>query len=414
MNEFSTWSDWSDGTSFNYVPGTESSLTFLDRFTVAGSDDVNRNYDTIGRQVGNAAPLTYSTEGTTETGTGSSNPYWLTLGQDSGVSPDYSFLESSSFKIEFDIKPHNLDGSADWCSIGLGKKDQSPLSPSTASGFGNLFYANGTFQTYSGNNLVGDVTGLPTTEPLHVVISAQSKDFEYEPTTLAVFVNDQPMVVDSTTLPIGGMTFYDYVRNDGFYEDNYITFFNNNDVSTSSTAIDNFSIAPAPNAITAHPWTDDDDSLVNANNDYTHIINLNGDSLDINGVTFEGTGYLTNLFINGDPEITKTDWALTASGNAIDFFTGEPESNFVTGVSHDLAKHFAYAHGSFGFQLSNLTPGSSNSMFIYTVGYDPKGAGRNGRFSSSYGGKIESVDMDLFDKGGGLIVQYDYIALLQI
>jgi len=410
MNEFSTWSDWSDGTSFIFVPATNGPMTFFDTFNVNGSGDANFLYDSGGRQFGNAAPLTYKTDGTTEAGTGSSNPYWLTLGQDSGASPNHSFTESPKFKIEFELKPHNLDGSADWCSIGVGKEDQSSFSPSSDSGFGNLFYANGTFQTYSGDTLVGDVTGLPTSEQLRVVISAQSEDFDYEPATLAVFVNDMPMVVDSTTLPVAGMTFYDYVRSGGFYDENYVTFFNNNDVSSSSSAIDNLIVMPAPKAVTTHQWTGDADSLIDPNNDYTHKVNLNGDELTINGVTFEGTGYLTNVFANGAPEMTKTNWAITASGNAVGFFTGEPESNFVTGISHDLAKHFAFPHGSFGFQLSDLTPYSSNTMYIYTVGFDPKGAGRIGQFASSYGGAITNIDMDLFDKGGGLIVQYDYIA----
>jgi len=410
MNEFSSWSDWSDGTSFIYVPGTNAPMTFFDSFSVTKSGDANQDYDISGRESGDAAPLTYQTEGTTKTGN-SSNPNWLTLGQDSGVSPNHSFLEDSEFKVEFDIKPHELDGSADWCSIGFGKENQASFLPSESDGFGNLFYANGTFQTYSRSSLVGDVTGLPVGESLHVVISAKSKDFEYEPATIAVFVNDQPMVVDSTTLPVGGMTFYDYLGSDGFFEENFISFFNNNENSSSASSIDNFIVKPAEDVVTAHHWTGDSDAILDSADKYTLAVNLNGENdLTIDGVTFKGTGYLTNIFVNGAPEMTKTNWALTASGNAVGFHTGEPESNFVSGTSHDLAKHFAFPHGSFGFHLFNLIPYSSNSLYIYTVGFDPKGAGRIGRFASSYGGAITNIDMDLFDKGGGLIVQYDYIA----
>jgi len=409
-NEFSTWSDWSDGTSFIYVPATNGPMTFFDTFNVSGSGDANFNYDTSNRQYGNAAPLTYKTEGTTEVGAASANPYWLTLGQNSGVSPNHSFLETPSFKVEFDIKPHNLDGSADWCSISLGKEDQDSLSPSSDSGFGNLFYANGTFQTYSGNTLIGDVTGLPVGESLHVVISAKSKDFEYEPTTLAVFVNDLPMVVDSTTLPVVGMTFYDYVRNDGFFEENFISFFNNNENSSSSTTIDNFIVKPAEDVVTAYHWTGDADSFIDADYDYTHKINIDGDDLTINGVTFEGTGPQTTVIANGDPIITKSDWNFTASGSVFGFEPPVMESNFVSGTSHDLAETFAWAHGSFGINLSGLTAYSSNSLFVYAIGWEDIGAGREGRFASSYGGAITNIDQDLFNKGGGLIIQYDYIA----
>jgi len=406
MNEFSTWSDWSDETSLIFVPAAQGPITFLDRFSVSGFGDVNKNYNTPGRQSGNAAPLTYKTEGTTETGTGSSNPYWLTLGQDSGVSPNYSFLAKSNFKIEFDVKPHNLDGSADWTSIAFGKKDNSSLAPISDSGFGNLFYANGIFKTYDSETLVGNTSGIPTNEPLHLTISVTSKDFDNEPVAFSTFVNDKPVIVDSTTLTALNMPLYTYANSDGFDEDNYITFFNNNEVSTSSSAIDNFSIAPAPEAVTAHQWTSDETSFVDVNNDYTHQVNLNGGPVTINSVTFDGAGFLSNVTYGAD-------WEITASGISIGFpnLTNNTDS-FTSSDSADLAKFFAFPHGSFAFNLTGLTPGSSNTMYIYTVGYETNGV-REGRFSSSYGGAITNIDQNTYSESGvfgGLIVQYDYLA----
>jgi len=398
MNEYSTWSDWSDKTSFIYVPATQGPITFLDNFSVSGSGDANKDYSSTSRQSGNASPLTYKTEETTATGDG-----WLTLGQNSGVSPNYSFLGNSNFKIEFDVKPHNFDSSADWMSIAFGKVDNSSLSPISGSGFGTLIYANGTLKTYDSETLVGEITGIPTTEPLHVTITASSTDFQNEPLTFSTFLNNKPVVVDSTTLPAINMPLFAYTGSDGFDEENFITFFNNNEISTSLSAIDNFSITPAPDAVTTHPWTSDADSFIDENNDYTHSVNLNGGDVTVNNVTFDGGGFLSNI-------ASGTDWEITASGVSLGFpnLTNKTDS-FTSADSADLAKYFAFPHGSFAFNLSGLTPSSSNTMYIYTVGFDAT-AVREANFSSSYGGKIAKVDQNAYGEGGGLIVQYDYIA----
>jgi len=216
------------------------------------------------------------------------------------------------------------------------------------------------------------------------------------------------MIVDSTTRQTGNMPTYDYVKNSGF-ADNFISFYNNGS-SANQTLIDNFKITRAPNVVTPYHWTGDSDAIFAEPAAYTLAVNLNGDDLTIDGVTFLGTGFLTNVYANGAPEMTKTNWALTASGNAISFHNGEPASNLVTGISKNMAKHFAFPHGSYGFHLYDLEPRSSNSLYIYTIGFDPKGAGRFGRFSSSYGGAITNIDMDSYGIGGGLIVQYDYVA----
>ena len=408
-DEFSTWSDWSAGTSFILTSAPLNSATiFRDIFNVSGSGDVNRNYNSVGRQSGNSAPLTYKIEGTTEIGNSSIAPGWLTLNKNSGCSPNQGFIESGNFNIEFDIKPHNLDESADWASISFGKETQDSFSPSSDSGIGNLFYANGTFQTYSSDSLVGDATGLPTSEKYHVLISVGTEEFDNDEAAFSTFVNNQPMIVDSTTRAINNMPTYDYVKSSGFV-DNYITLYNNGN-SANQTLIDNFKISRAPNAVTPYQWTGDGDAIFAEPEAYTLAVNLNGDDLTIDDVTFRGTGFIPNIYVNGAPEMTKTNWVVTASGDAVAFFGGEPATNFVTGVSKDLANQFAFPHGSFGFHLYDLEPRSSNSFYVYTIGFDPEGAGRFGRFSSSYGGAITNIDMDSYDIGGGLIVQYDYIA----
>ena len=75
---------------------------------------------------------------------------------------------------------------------------------------------------------------------------------------------------------------------------------------------------------------------------------------------------------------------------------GEPSSNtdnFTSDDSKDLAKYFAFPHGSFAFNLSGLSPGSSNTMYIYTVGFETNGI-RECKFSSSYGGAITNIDQN--------------------
>jgi hypothetical protein len=408
-NEFSTWSDWSAGTSFILIPLPSQSVTFADSFNVPGSGDVNNEYDYPCRQAGNSAPLTYKVEGTTKVGGNSEEAGWLTIGKSSGCSPNHSFTEAGNFKIEFDVKPSMLNGTTDWASISFGKSNQSSLQPVSASGFANIFYGHGWMHTYSGETMVGNTFGIPIAEKLHVMITVGTEDFEGEPVSFSTFVNDQPVIADSTTLANLNMPLYAYVKSGGVF-DNYVTLYNSGDVSSEPSVFDNLSILPAPDSVKTYHWTGDADSLVSSSKTYTHKINLNDDDVTINSVTFHGTGFNPGVYGNGDAMITTTSWALTASGNAVAFHSAAPASNFVTGASANLAKYFAFPHGSFGFHLSGLEPYSSNTFYVYTIGFDPEGAGRFGKFSSSYGGAITNVDQDSYGVGGGIIITYDYVA----
>ncbi len=406
-NEFNTWSEWSDGTSFILIPLPEQSVTFADSFNVPGSGDVNNEYNYPCRQTGNFAPLTYKSEGYTRTGGSSAEAGWLTLGQSSGSSPNHGFTESGNFNIKFDVKPDMLGGSADWASIAFGKSDQDSFFPVSSSGLANIFYSHGWMHTYSGENMVGNTFGIPIAEELHVMITVGTLDFENEPASFSTFINNQPVIVDSTTLENLGMPLYGYVRSGGFFN-NYVTLYNNGAVSTEPSVFDNLSIYPAPDSVKTYQWTDDADSLVNSSKTYTHKINLNGDDVTINDVTFHGTGFNPGIYNNGDPMITTSTWALTASGPVVAFHDSPPGANLLTGSSHDLANFFAYPHGSFGFHLSGLEPYSSNIFYVYTIGFET--GIREGWFSSSYGGAITKVNQDLYDLGGGIIITYDYVA----
>ena len=406
-NEFNTWSEWSEGTLFILIPLPVQSVTFSDSFNVPGSGNVNNEYDYPCRQDGNYAPLTYKVEGDTKTGGSSEEAGWLTLGKSSGCSPNHSFTESGNFNIEFDVKPDMLAGEADWASISFGKSSQDDFFPVSSSGLANIFYSHGWMHTYSGENMVGNTFGIPIAEELHVMITVGTEDFESEPVSISTYINDQPVIVDTTTLENLGMPLYAYIKSGGFYE-NYVTLYNNGDVATQPSLFDNLSIYPAPDCVNAYQWTGDADSLVNSSKTYTHKINLNGDDVTINSVTFNGTGFHPAIYNNGNAMITTSTWALTASGNALAFFDGTPGANLLTGSSHDLANYFAFPHGSFGFHLSGLEPYSSNTFYVYTIGFET--GVREGQFSSSYGGAITNINQDEYDLGGGIIITYDYVA----
>ena len=389
-NNKETWSDWSEPTSFIYVPGETQSTIFVDTFNVTGSGDVNNGYTQPGRQFGNATPLTYKTTGTTETGADSTYPGKLTIGPSGGCSPNYSFTDASEFKIEFDVVPHMLDGKAEWVSLSFGKNNQNSFSPVSAYGIGLVFFANGYLQTFDGENItaVGS-SGMPTNKMFHVVINAATEDFENEPLYYSVFIDGNPMIVDSAKPG------YSYTKAGGFSQ-NYITMFNNSAASTEPSLIDNLTVVKAPQTVTVHEWTDDASSLIDADKDYTHHVNLNDDDVTINGVTFDGT--------NG---MSGTNWSVfSANGSVLSYFA---QTNLLTGSSYDLAQNIVFASGAgICIKLTDLFPYSSNSFYLYSIGWED--GERINTFSSNYGGAITNVDEDTFGFGNGIIVQYDYLA----
>ena len=127
-NEFNTWSDWSDGTSFILTSAPIVSATvFLDTFSVSQPGNINTDYNLPCRQSGVASPAMYAYSGTTKLGANSSIANWLDLAPNSGCSPNNSFQAASNFKIEFDVNVHNSDGSVDWVSCSFGKDDNSDM-----------------------------------------------------------------------------------------------------------------------------------------------------------------------------------------------------------------------------------------------------------------------------------------------
>jgi len=404
-NNKNTWSSWSDSNLFVCVQSAAQPGIFKDTFNVSGNGSINLNCNAAGRQSGDASPLNYIVEGTTEIGSGSSNPGELLLGQNSGVSPLVSFESSDKFNIEFDVKIHDFDASTDYVSLSLGNDDQSGILPEDTTGVGALFYANGTFQFYNGTSLLhSEAAAFPAAQECHVLITTSTDEFdEGEPAYCSVFVNGTPMVNNGT------FNKYAYTRTFGFVK-NYISLFNYNSVGTSSSLIDNLNISRAPtNVVTVHPWTGDIDSLIDAADEYTHLVNISGDDVTINSHTFIGTGILTNQgFNNGDPHYTTSTWAIIDAVNyMVAYVAATTPSPNISGQSFYLGQFGVIGAGSPALTLSELTPNSSNTLYMYSWARETT---TEITFPSSYGGAVDLIDIGQFGQTNGIIIQYDYIA----
>ncbi len=404
-NDKNTWSAWADNKLFVCVQSAAQPGVFEDSFNVIGNGSINLDCNAAGRQSGNATPLNYIVSGTTEIGSGSSNPGELLLGQNSGCSPLMSFESSDKFNIEFDVKLHNFDASTDWLSLSLGNDNQSSILPENNAGLGALFLADGTFQFFDGVTLLhSEANAIPAAQEFHVLITTSTEEFgEGEDAYCSIFVNGTPMANNDV------FNKYGYTLNGGL-EKNYVTMYNYNEVGTSSSLVDNLKISPAvTNVITVHPWTGDADSLIDEAKEYTHLVNLSGDDVTINTHEFIGTGILTNQgFGNGDPHYTTSTWAIIDASNYLVAWTDNPPPTPVlSGDSFTLGQFGVIGGGSPALVLSGLTPNSSNTLYLYSW------ARQNHTeitFPSSYGGAVEMIDVDQYGQLNGIIIQYDYIA----
>jgi len=404
-NNKNTWSAWSESNLFVCVQSAAQPGVFKDSFNVIGNGDINFDCNAVGRQSGNATPLNYIVSGTTEIGSGSSNPGELLLGQNSGASPLMSFESADKFNIEFDAKIHDFDASTDWLSLSLGSDNQSSILPENNTGLGAVFLADGTFQFYDGTLMLRSVAdAFPSNDKCHVFITTSTDEFdEGEPAYCSVFVNGIPMVNN------GAFSKYAYTHNFGFVK-NYVTIYNYNEVGTSSSLIDNLNISRAPtNVVSVHPWTGDLDSLIDSSKQYTHLVNISGDDATINTHTFIGTGILTNQgFNNGDPHYTTSTWALIDAGNYLVAWTQVPAPTpNLSGQSFTLGQFGVIGAGSPAVVLSGLTPNSSNTLYLYSWAHEN---GSEITFPSSYGGAVDLIDVDQYGQYNGIIIQYDYIA----
>ncbi len=407
-NEFNTWSDWSDETSFILTSAPIVSATvFLDTFSVSQPGNVNTDYNLPCRQSGVASPAMFTYSGTTKLGASSSIANWLEFAPNSACSPNNSFQASSNFKIEFDVNLHNFDGSADWLSCSFGKDDNSDLWPVSDSGLATLFAANSGFQMFDGNNQIATFSAIPTGKQLHILITANTLAYDEEdPVYCSVFVDGTPQIIENSVVNNNHLFYYTKL---GDFNKNYVAFFNFNSAgSTTPSLIDNFKITAAPtNFITVHQWTGDGDSLIDGAKSYTHLANFNGLNVDINGKTFIGTGTILTNDVNYNG-MTTNGWTLFDSYYWVAFRT-ETVSSFLSGGSKDIGEYGVIGAGTIAVTLHGLTPNSSNTLYLYTqvrVG----AAGTYTLFQNNYFGAGEFIDVDEFGDGSGMIIQIDYIA----
>jgi len=334
------------------------------------------------------------------------------IGLSSGVSPNYSFTGSGSFKIEFDVVPHNLEITNDWVGLSFGKSNQSSLFPVSSSGAGLVIFGNHNFQAFDGETLVGSGAGVPSGVPLHIVLTASTEAFDNDPVQYSAFANGVPMIVNSTPNLV-------YIYDDpGGYDNNYISLFSYNipDGPTNTSLFDNLKITKVENIVTVTNWLSDSDLLPMNPAKTTHAVNINGDSVTINGVNFIGTGVATNppIHANGSAILQSNGWELMSANGAVIFHNTEQVTNIVTDAgTKTLMEYFGYFNapgGAAGLKLSGLTPYSSNVISVYSYGWGNPGAGRFVYFSSTSGGSITNVDQDTYGLGSGIIVRYGYVA----
>jgi hypothetical protein len=209
---------------------------------------------------------------------------------------------------------------------------------------------------------------------------------------------------------------YGYIDNNG-YDKNYITLFSSNSVSANPTIVDNIGVQETYKAVTVTNWTSDADSFVDSSKSYTHAVNLNGEDIDINSVTFIGAGALggTNLPNGSAYCVSNGSWEIMSSSGWVSLFDGGAGAAVnISGNSKLLAKDFCWwgssraGGNSAAIKLSGLTPFSSNRMTIYTYAFED--SGRESYFLGSAGNIITNVSQNTYGTGNGLLMQYDYVA----
>jgi len=159
--------------------------------------------------------------------------------------------------------------------------------------------------------------------------------------------------------------------------------------------LDDFKIAASQNAWSTIAWTGDSTDIFDASYAYTHAYNFNGPFVRVNNVAFlpatvSQAGYFTLSGLN------STHGGLGAT------------ENLVTGSSKTLAGPFIYG-GDPGITLQNLKPNTTYVASIYGVAWDTLPYNRSATFTSNVAGSEPyTVNLDQFNRGNGLIVQYKY------
>ncbi len=420
-NDKNQWSDWSDSTIFIVNRDTDSPFYFYDTFNnVSGAGDVNQKPNTSGRQLGIVAPIDYVFEGATEIGISAENPNQLTLlGVEASCSPNFSFQEYNNFKIEFDITP-NAAGSA----FSFGKIEKN-AKPDSVGGMGFVFYGNGNYDVYSSDSKLGTFNNEAVNKTsFHITIKVLTIDFDNSTAQIAMFADGQPLILQTEEFVQPFRTnHYNFVyeKSNGF-DYNYVTFYN----FSGSTIFDNFQIQNTPSDnLNVYKWTDDANSRINSDFNYTHAVNFNTENdVDINSVTFTGTGtspvYGLNPVVqpggtvyqrfvaNDTASVIGDTWELIAADGLFETDSDwEAPPYYVAADGDKLLEHFLFSSAD-GIQikLDGLTPGTSNIFAMHFRGW--WGAGFEYQIAANDSGALALAPVELYGAGTGTVFEYRY------
>jgi len=423
-NDKNRWSDWSDSTFFIVNRDTNSTFYFMDTFNnVSESGDVNNNINASARQFGKIAPLDYSITGSNVVGTLANVPNKLVLYGESACSPNYSFEDYNSFKIECDMSPDTL-GSA----ITFGKSTQND-APTNVGGFALIFYGDGSgkYDVYESTTLVGTfMNDEIKTSPFHVSVSASTVDFDNDHAFIAAYINGKPLILWPRELAWQFNTNhfnYVYEKVNGF-GGNYISLCN----LGGQSAFDNLKISEISTNFSTFMWLNDADSGIDLANNYTHAINFNdADDITINGVPFLGGGTNVSVSTDGGSNnyFTTGSTSLTGEyfGSAYEVIPADGYMDTdgkywepwmpnvkVTGNGKDLLKHFIFNVWD-GIQIKlDVTPNSSNVFTLHSMCWWPKDNGGVFLLAGNDGSAPMEVSVSQFEQYTGAVIQYEYKA----
>ncbi|MBX3745905.1 MAG: immunoglobulin domain-containing protein [Verrucomicrobiae bacterium] len=167
--------------------------------------------------------------------------------------------------------------------------------------------------------------------------------------------------------------------------------------------IDDVRVVASSGRWSIEPWTNDDDSGVNAQYVYTHAYNFGSAAgTSINGVAFTGVA-------GGNPAVSGR-FSSTYLGSVFN-----NDGNNVTGGSRTLANDFVYGGtvpaGEFqSVRLEGLTPGVEYVFAVYTVGWEAPSPSIRWLTGSIDGTEALTFNQDQFGNDNGMVISHRYTA----
>ncbi len=381
-----------------------SSTIFADNFNCTGSGgNINFEYNTSGRQSGNAAPLFYNQPEigftVTNAGPNAGKANVITgAGQVRYLNLAHNLTESAGFSVEYEFTRLSPDGGT-WGSIAIGTDAVYQYPHQGVAGLEIRLWNHGWMWVHlNGVQLLNKQfpeLAVSSSQTLKVKLVVSQTDFSGSGDgQIAMFINDKAYPMQIT----GGEKYT--ITNPGGFTNNYINFI----VAETDANIDNLNVmTPASNAITTAAWTGDADSGIFYTNTYTHTVNL-ADTADvvINSQTFTGAGIAA---------MSGSSWELrTADGNALNSFTGANPN--VTPASKNILTNFLYpasGNNAASLTLTGLINGQEYILTLYSMGFEGAG-GRRSYIATSDGTFITEVDQDEFGANNGQLLTYRYTA----